>query len=170
MLHQGDAMTTGTQIVFGDNALPSYPYDAGKTDNRNKPEQRQFTSLGDRFDVQITAIEPVPGDYNGDGVVGADDHGMWRASFGNSVTPGAGADGNNNGVVDAADYVFWRNQSQPTPGNSADDDALRTSQPMLVPEPSTVITACMVAVLFTLSLPVKRRGRQSKRHKLRQLP
>ncbi|MCA9239014.1 MAG: hypothetical protein KDA37_02390 [Planctomycetales bacterium] len=49
------------------------------------------------------------GDYNGDGVVTAQDYAVWRESYGaRGVTPGSGADGNGDGRIDAADYAVWR--------------------------------------------------------------
>jgi len=50
----------------------------------------------------------IPGDYDGNGTVGQSDYAMWRMTFGNSVTAGAGADGSGNGLIDGADYVVWR--------------------------------------------------------------
>jgi hypothetical protein len=51
----------------------------------------------------------APGDYDGNGTINNNDYTAWRASFGNTVAHGSGADGNENGVIDAADYVVWRN-------------------------------------------------------------
>ena len=48
------------------------------------------------------------GDYDGDGVVGPGDFGLWNTSFGS--TSELAADGNGNGVVDAADYSIWRDR------------------------------------------------------------
>jgi uncharacterized secreted protein with C-terminal beta-propeller domain len=51
----------------------------------------------------------LPGDYNGDRRVDADDESAWRSSFGDSsVTTHLPADGNRGGTVSAADYVIWR--------------------------------------------------------------
>jgi hypothetical protein len=53
----------------------------------------------------------IPGDYNQDMVVDADDYDVWRAAFGStrsSVHDAPYADGNYDGVVDMADYVVWR--------------------------------------------------------------
>jgi hypothetical protein len=63
--------------------------------------------------LQVTTfVEPVPGDYNGDGAVSADDYDIWRATFGQTAAIGSGADGNRNGEIDAGDYVVWRRQMQ----------------------------------------------------------
>jgi hypothetical protein len=155
MLHQGDEDTMGTEIVFGDNLSPSFPYDVGKLGGEdNKPVDRQFTSAGDRFDVRITAIEMtnVPGDYNGNGVVGPEDYGIWRSTFGMSVTSGGGADGNGNGVVDAADYAFWRNKlSTPAAARTLDVNALAASQSINVPESSTIVLSYILLLISGLS-------------------
>ncbi len=62
------------------------------------------------FDWQITGPQPpaLPGDFDGSGVVDQADYGIWRGSFGQSVTPYTMGDGNGDGKVDAADYVVWR--------------------------------------------------------------
>jgi hypothetical protein len=61
--------------------------------------------------VRLSEESPLPGDYNGDGVVSATDYGVWRASFGANSGPAQRADGNGDGVVDTADFVVWRNNS-----------------------------------------------------------
>ncbi len=58
--------------------------------------------------VEATFTVVLPGDYDRNGRVDQNDYGVWRASYGNLVEPGAGADGNRNGAVDTADYVLWR--------------------------------------------------------------
>jgi hypothetical protein len=50
----------------------------------------------------------VLGDYTGDGSVDTADYVVWRKAFGQSVTPGTGADGNGDGHVDEGDYNLWR--------------------------------------------------------------
>ncbi|HJQ78319.1 MAG TPA: hypothetical protein VJ828_00110 [Lacipirellulaceae bacterium] len=50
----------------------------------------------------------LPGDYDQSGVVDPNDYNFWRATFGQSSSPGVGADGNSNGTIDAADYVVWK--------------------------------------------------------------
>ena len=60
--------------------------------------------FGEVFRID-TAIQ-LPGDYDGSGLVDADDYDMWKNTFG-----GVGsfaADGNGNGTVDLADYTVWR--------------------------------------------------------------
>jgi len=50
-------------------------------------------------------VAPLPGDYNSDDVVDAQDYDAWKSAFG---TASAAADGNGDGIVDAADYSVWR--------------------------------------------------------------
>ncbi len=57
----------------------------------------------------ITGPEPLPGDYNYDGLVDAEDYNTWKASFGETVPQlGLWADGNKDGIINAADYTVWR--------------------------------------------------------------
>jgi len=80
----------------------------------------------------------VPGDYNGDTIVDAEDYIFWRENFGDSVDAGTGADGNGDGVVDAADYVVWRkNFSAPGSGGSQ------------VPEPNALISLAVGLVALS---------------------
>jgi 3-phytase len=52
---------------------------------------------------------PLPGDYDGSGIVDHADFVVWRNADGaNSVPPFAGADGNGDGRVDSSDYGVWR--------------------------------------------------------------
>lgn len=60
------------------------------------------------FDSAVTTA--LPGDYNGNGVVGYGDRQIWKKSFGQTVpVAGQGADGNRDGVIDLGDYAVWRN-------------------------------------------------------------
>jgi hypothetical protein len=52
-------------------------------------------------------FDPLPGDYNGDGVVDAADYTVWRDQFAQVVPPGSGADGDGNGFVNGSDYQIW---------------------------------------------------------------
>lgn len=49
----------------------------------------------------------LPGDYDGNGIVGPEDYNVWREDFGSASL--LSADGNGDGIVNAADYTIWRN-------------------------------------------------------------
>ncbi|MCA9184487.1 MAG: hypothetical protein R3E01_03385 [Pirellulaceae bacterium] len=55
---------------------------------------------------RFTLSSPLPGDYNGNGIVDAADYTIWKDSFGSASD--LAADGNGDGVVDAADYTVWK--------------------------------------------------------------
>ncbi|QDT69303.1 hypothetical protein MalM25_22390 [Planctomycetes bacterium MalM25] len=67
----------------------------------------------------------LPGDYDSDGDIDADDYGVWRASYG-EAGEGLAADGNADGVVDAADFTVWR------------DAAANAAASRAVPEPTSL--------------------------------
>jgi len=63
------------------------------------------------------SLQPIPGDYDGNGAVGASDYQLWVSTFG--FTDGdLRADGNGNGVIDAGDYTFWRDRAALTSGGA----------------------------------------------------
>lgn len=90
------------------------------------------------IDVFTTPGVSVDGDYDGSGVVDADDYSVWTTAYGGA---GPVADGNNDGVVNAADYVYWRDRANAAPA------ALSVG---VVPEPGAVQLAWLsgVALLF----------------------
>jgi hypothetical protein len=66
---------------------------------------------------------PLPGDFNGNGIVDAADYTLWRDHLGTSFSLGGNGDetGASAGVVDQADYLFWKSHFGETPwsGSSA---------------------------------------------------
>jgi hypothetical protein len=90
-------------------------------------------------DSFVTLLTPAePGDYNGDGLVDANDFAKWRGTFGS--TTDASADGNLDGAVDSRDYVIWR-KHLPLQGNSSIVGAS-------VPEPNAfVLILCLAPVV-----------------------
>jgi hypothetical protein len=99
---------------------------------------------------KLTAIGPLDGDYNGDGVVNAADYTVWRdvwesggIELWNDSTPG---------MVDESDYWYWKEhfgEVVPLPPLGAGSGLAAA-----VPEPSTL---CL-AVLALLALAGHRRG------------
>lgn len=94
--------------------------------------------------LQVNVATNIPGDYNGDGVVGPEDYDEWRASFGSTTI--LTADGNGDQIVDAADYTIWRDQlgAIPLHGDAA---ALlfANTLPPAVPEPTGWVLLMLTA-------------------------
>lgn len=89
-----------------------------------------------RFVIEGQVIH-LPGDYNLDGDVNANDYELWRSEF--ASTQELVADGSGNGTVDAADYVIWRHNF----GVSVDDvPGASTAAPVPVPEPASWTLLC----------------------------
>ena len=80
------------------------------------------------FEVLVTPVADLTGDYNGDGVVDLADYTVWRNTLGATGNLLA-ADGNGDFVVNTADYQMWKQNF----GNSV---ATWFGSP--VPEPTTL--------------------------------
>ena len=78
----------------------------------------------------------IPGDYDRNGMVNANDYLTWRSHFGETVAPFDLADGNGDGSVNVADYVVWRDASS---GGGA---GLSTESES-VPEPCGILLAIL---------------------------
>jgi hypothetical protein len=62
------------------------------------------------IDAPFAVTPPrLPGDYDSDGTVEIEDYAIWKAAYGDLVTPNTSGDGNGDGRVNAADYTVWRN-------------------------------------------------------------
>lgn len=101
-----------------------------------------FSIVGGEMLPGIVRIGDLPsdhplGDYDRNGVVNTVDYTIWKATYGEVVVIGSGADGNRNGIVDAADYTIWRNNSQNGHGSGASN----------VPEP-TRLSHALVLLAF----------------------
>jgi hypothetical protein len=88
-----------------------------------------------------TAVYPLAGDFNRDGVVDMRDYVVWRDYLGKNVLGYSGADGDGNGVVDANDYSVWR-------ANYGVGSGSGTSVVAAVPEPAA---ACLLIALLIFS-------------------
>jgi hypothetical protein len=82
-----------------------------------------------------TAVQPLAGDYNGNGVVDAADYTVWRDALGQHVLNFSGADGDGDGVIDEGDYAVWKENFGATGGSGA----VAAS----VPEPSSLLLAVL---------------------------
>jgi hypothetical protein len=89
------------------------------------------------FEVVVTPISNIAGDYNHNGVVDAADYTVWRDSLGATGNLLA-ADGNRDFVVNAADELVWRNNF-----------GANAAAGLAVPEPSAVVlVVCVFALGF----------------------
>ena len=84
------------------------------------------------------------GDFNFDGISDSADYTIWRDSYGQSVTPGNGADANGNGLIDGDDFLGW--QSGVGSGNTDGNLATATS----VPEPNAMCVVVLVSIVFPI--------------------
>ncbi len=84
------------------------------------------------WDSQAVFVPPVPGDFNGDGIVDGDDLLDWQTGFGTTGSAEiADGDADEDGDVDSSDFLVWqRNLSA---------SALTNLES--VPEPTTLIMA-----------------------------
>lgn len=61
---------------------------------------------------RVFMATPLPGDYNGNGIVDAADYTVWRNTLGSTTDLRANGDkaGASANKIDLADYVFWKSQ------------------------------------------------------------
>jgi hypothetical protein len=88
------------------------------------------------------AVAHLPGDYNGDGIVGAADYSVWRNGL---SSQNLAADGTRDGVVDRDDYDLWKEFY----GISL-DGPLGTSV-AIVPEPRTA-SLILLSIIATTTM------------------
>jgi hypothetical protein len=100
----------------------------------------QDVLIGLASPTAIVIIPTLPGDFNGDGTVDADDLTQWQGDFG--VNDESDADGD--GDSDGADFLIWQEQYGVAPA------AVSTSA--AIPEPATV-----VLLVLAVGICVKRR-------------
>jgi hypothetical protein len=118
--------------------------------NHGVTDYEQMTPAALAINAAAINVEPILGDYDGNGSVNSADYNLWRAEFGRSVPRFASPDGNGNGIVDAADYVVWRRA---------------VTQPALVAAPAAPVPeAHLSVVLFTalIGLELLCRARRAK--------
>lgn len=108
----------------------------GAGTNLNRFDNRQYAL--NLFGWMVGAFDPVPGDYDGNGVVEAADRAVWADAYG--TTGVSAADGNGDGRVDAADYTVWRNHlgaSRPNLNLVATTTATASTTPVAYRPPTT---------------------------------
>lgn len=96
-----------------------------------------------QYQLVLTPVLPLTGDYNGDGIVALDDYSIWTSTFGqiDIAAQGLPADGNRDGIVNAADYTIWRDAYESV-----------LSQSSAVPEPSSLaLLGCLVVAGCSVS-------------------
>ncbi len=143
-LHTTSAPTTASL----DELLQDPDFDTKKAyrlrlrvrDNNNSILRIEFDNLNVTGAVQFR-------DYDDSGGVDIADYILWRNTFGDSVTPGSGADGSYNGIVDQDDYDIWKANFGVTLNLSP---ATGISAAVVVPEPSR--TALPIAIALGVLL------------------
>ncbi|WP_442482891.1 hypothetical protein [Aeoliella sp. SH292] len=116
----------------------------GKDASSNAVDPR-VTYLIDNVRLTLDGPVSLPGDYDNNLMVDDLDYGVWKSSFGQSVTAGTLADGNGDGVVDLADYTIWRDNLGASVAPTLSTNA--------VPEPSSLL---VVALLTSALLAVRK--------------
>jgi hypothetical protein len=107
--------------------------------NTTAPDQPNNLALAQMLSSYVgTAVYPLAGDFNRDGIVDMSDYVMWRENVGKYVLAYSSADGDGNGVVDANDYSIWRAHF----GQVAGSGALAAT----VPEPASFMIALLAVV------------------------
>jgi hypothetical protein len=98
---------------------------------------------------QVTfVVAPLPGDFNGDGIVDAADYTIWSDTLGS--TTNLAADGNGNGTIDAGDYTVWLSNF----GRTLTSGSGATITTTTVPEPATwpmLLSALAAFIAFRTS-------------------
>jgi hypothetical protein len=93
-----------------------------------------------QFEIQVSALDLLAGDYNRNGKVDAADYIVWRETVG--MTGRFAADGNGDGVVNQLDYTYWRERF----GNQASASGAAAT----IPEPFNIVFWVLAtAFLFT---------------------
>jgi GH18 family chitinase len=87
------------------------------------------TNAGSLLKTAYLKNETLGGDFDGNGIVDANDYAVWQSTFGNT-TGDMRADGNGDGAVNAADFTVWRDHMTNL-GTGA-------SSSFTVPEPATI--------------------------------
>jgi uncharacterized protein YjbI with pentapeptide repeats len=97
-------------------------------------------------DVTLAAVGPLPGDYNGNGIVDAADYIVWRANLGGAALLNRSP--HLAGPVGPADYAFWNANFGNTLAGTAQAAVLSIEA---IPEPTTLLLLSIgLAALLTI--------------------
>jgi hypothetical protein len=124
------------ELISGLNLLTSGTYFARITgaDDNVQP-----------YEIALTTVGLVTGDYNRNGVVDAADYVLWRNTL-NQSGSGLAADGSGNNFIDAQDYSIWRSNF----GNTGGSGSGGGLSEMGVPEPGALALVFSIAVAARL--------------------
>jgi uncharacterized protein YjbI with pentapeptide repeats len=93
-------------------------------------------------EVKLAAVGPLPGDYNGDGIVDAADYIVWSANLGGATLLNRSP--HLAGPVGPADYAFWKAHFGNTLAvTGSAGAALSAAYPAAIPEPTTLGLAAL---------------------------
>ncbi|MEX2092597.1 MAG: hypothetical protein WD971_07955 [Pirellulales bacterium] len=142
------SVNTGSTVYGGSTAQQPLMVSALPANTRRQLTNLDAASLVD-IGWEIALPQPVPGDYNHNGIVDAADFTIWRNTLGS--TTDLRANGNNSGAsagkIDQADYAFWKSNFGDTSGSGAGSIALG------VPEPASLLLLVTAALLTFLGNP-----------------
>jgi hypothetical protein len=108
------------------------------------------TDRAEFSDLAVTATGPsftVEGDYNGNGVVDADDYVVWRKNVGGAGGSVAMGDHEPDGDVDNDDYAYF--QARFGNGGPGSGNSLGASS---VPEPTSMVLTAMTAAVMLIAV------------------
>jgi hypothetical protein len=147
---QTTALLPGSPAInAGDPAAMAGVGSTSQYDQRGAPFSRV---VGGRIDMGAVEYQPnpLPGDYNFDGVVDAADYTVWRDTLGSTSDLRADASGPTvgtpNGIIDQADYDFWKARYGNTlAGNDASSVATNTDDSASVGSSDSALLEAVIA-------------------------
>lgn len=103
--------------------------------------------------ISSYSLVVAPGDFDGNGVVGAADYLVWRTTVGSSTD--LRADGNGDGVINSADYEVWRSSF----GTS---NAAQITSAVAAPEPRGNCLLLVSGIVMVCRRPTDRPARHQR--------
>lgn len=95
--------------------------------NLDNQGRSHYLALTQAMHDEAEFVEPIPGDFDGSGVVDGEDITQWQGDFG--MSPNSDADGDSDS--DGNDYLIWQENFKPADELNATASA--------VPEPMSVV-------------------------------